>query len=331
MSEVNKYELRQLQAGKVFIAGHQGMVGSAIMRQLKAEECRQIIVRTRSELDLADQASVNEFMQSEKPDYIFLAAARVGGIYANKTYPGDFINDNLLIATNVIGAAYRNRVHRLLFLGSSCIYPRLAPQPMREDCLLTGTLEPTNEPYAIAKIAGIKLCESFNRQHGTDFRSIMPTNLYGPHDNFDLQDSHVLPALIRRFHEAKASGAQSVEVWGTGNAQREFLHVDDLAKACLFLMCLSPNQYQAATQPTLSHLNAGTVTDLTIRELAEMIADIVGFSGRITFNAEKPDGTPRKLLDVSKLQKLGWQAGIPLRDGIASTYQWYLENVAHPG
>jgi len=328
MSEINKGELSQLQAGKIFVAGHRGMVGSAIVRQLQAQKCKQIIVRTRAELDLEDQSAVNDFMQSKKPDYVFLAAAKVGGIHANNTYPADFINDNLLIALNIIGAAYRSHARRLLFLGSSCIYPRLAPQPMTEDCLLTGPLEPTNEAYAIAKIAGIKLCESFNRQHDTDFRSIMPTNLFGPNDNFDLQNSHVLPALIRKFHEAKISGAESVEVWGTGNARREFLHVDDLAAACLFVMCLSRGQYQAATKPMSSHLNAGTGTDLTIRALAELIQDIVGFSGTITFNAEQPDGTPQKLLDVSRLQMLGWEAGISLRDGIASTYQWYLDNAA---
>ncbi len=331
MSEINKGELSQLRAGKIFVAGHRGMVGSAIARQLQVQKCTQLILRTRKELDLTDQTAVNDFMQSEKPDYIFLAAAKVGGIHANDTYPADFISENLLIAMNIISAAYRSHARRLLFLGSSCIYPRLAPQPMTEDCLLTGPLEPTNEAYAIAKIAGIKLCESFNRQHNTDFRSIMPTNLYGPNDNFDLQNSHVLPALIRKFHEAKISGAESVEVWGTGNVRREFLHVDDLAEACLFLMCLPPNKYQAATQPMLSQLNAGTGTDMTIRELAELIQDIVEFSGTITFNTEQPDGTPQKLLDVSRLQNLGWKAGISLRDGIGSTYQWYLEHGTKSG
>jgi len=324
MSDLNELELDSLRQKKVFVAGHRGMVGSAIMRRLAEEGCKNIVVRTRAEVDLTNQAAVDAFMHAEQPDYVFLAAAKVGGIHANNSYPADFINDNLLIAMNVIRAAYKNNVTRLLFLGSSCIYPKLAPQPMREESLLTGALEPTNEPYAIAKIAGIKICESFNRQHGTDFRSIMPTNLYGENDNFDLQTSHVLPALIRKFHEAKESSSPSVEVWGTGKACREFLHVEDLANASLFVMCLPVEEYLATTAPMLSHLNVGTGTDLSIRELAEMIKEITGFSGKITFNTDKPDGTLRKLLDVSKLHGLGWNAAIPLREGIERTYRWYL-------
>jgi len=257
---------------------------------------------------------------------VFLAAAKVGGINANNNYPADFIYQNLMIASNVIQAAHECDVRRLLFLGSSCIYPRLAPQPMPEDCLLTGPLEATNEPYAIAKIAGIKLCESFNRQYGTDYRSVMPTNLYGENDNFDLQTSHVLPALIRKFHEAKGSAASTVEVWGTGTVRREFLHVEDLANASIFVMCLPAEDYQAATAPMLSHLNVGTGTDLTIGKLAELIKSVTGFSGSISFDPSKPDGTPRKLLDVSKLRDLGWQSAIPLRSGIEKTYQWYVQH-----
>ena len=329
MSNFDQTELQQLQTGKIFVAGHRGMVGSAIVRQLEAENCERLILRTRDEVDLTDQNSVEDFMQSERPDYIFLAAAKVGGIHANNTYPADFINDNLLISSNIIRSAYRNNAKRLLFLGSSCIYPRLAPQPMPENCLLTGQLESTNEPYAIAKIAGIKLCESFNRQYGTDYRSLMPTNLYGQNDNFDLKTSHVLPALIRKFHEAKTNGTPSVEVWGTGTVRREFLHVDDLAVACLFVMCLPTERYHSVTKPMLSHLNVGTGTDLTIRELAELIKDIVGFDGAITFNTDQPDGTPQKRMDASRLQALGWEAGIAIRDGIEETYHWYLNQTVN--
>ncbi len=324
MSEIDQAELQQLRTGKIFVAGHRGMVGSAIVRQLEAENCERLVLRNRDEVDLTEQHSVDDFMRSEQPDYIFLAAAKVGGIHANNAYPADFINDNLLISMNIIRAAYRNNAKRLLFLGSSCIYPRLAPQPMSENCLLTGPLDLTNEPYAIAKIAGIKLCESFNRQYGTDYRSLMPTNLYGQNDNFDLKTSHVLPALMRKFHEARKAGAATVEVWGTGTVRREFLHVDDLATACLYVMCLPTERYRAVTEPMLSHLNAGTGTDLTIRELAELIKDVVGFDGGITFNTDQPDGPPQKLLDVSKLRTLGWEAGISLRDGIEKTYHWYL-------
>lgn len=321
-------EFDKVSNGKIYVAGHRGMVGSAIVRRLENAGCKRIIFRSRSELDLTNQSAVENFMAKERPDYVFLAAARVGGIHANNTFPADFIADNLAIASNIIQSAYSNGAKRLLFLGSSCIYPRLATQPMTEDCLLTGPLEPTNEPYAIAKIAGIKMCESFNRQHDTDFRSIMPTNLYGPNDNFDLKTSHVLPALMRKFHEAKLKAADTVEVWGTGTVRREFLHVDDLADACSFVMSLPTERYRSATMPMLSHLNAGTGTDITIRELAELIKDVTGFTGKIDFNPEQPDGTPRKLLDVSKLADLGWRASTDLRSGITDTFRWYCENFA---
>lgn len=326
MSNDNSDEFDKVRNGTIYVAGHRGMVGSAIVRRLESAGCERIILRSRSEVDLTNQSAVEAFMATEQPEYVFLAAAKVGGIHANNTYPADFIADNLAIASNIIQSAWTNGTKRLLFLGSSCIYPRLAKQPMAEDCLLTGALEPTNEPYAIAKIAGIKMCESFNRQHGTDFRSIMPTNLYGPNDNFDLQTSHVLPALIRKFHEAKLNAADAVEVWGTGTVRREFLHVDDLADACAFVMAMPPDRYRSVTMPMLSHLNAGTGTDVTIRELAEIIKDITGFTGSLEFNPEKPDGTPRKLLDVSRLSALGWKAKIDLREGIADTYRWYREN-----
>ena len=301
------------------------MVGSALVRRLTADDCTNLLLRQRNELDLTDQAQVREFMGVEKPDYVFLAAATVGGIHANNTRPADFIYDNLIIATNVIQAAYESAVTRLLFLGSSCVYPRNSPQPMLESCLLSGQLESTNEPYAIAKIAGIKLCESFNRQHGTDFRSVMPTNLYGSNDNFDLQNSHVLPALIRKFDEAKENAAASVEIWGTGEPKREFLYVDDLADAALFVMRLSGRAYQSAVEPMMSHINIGTGSDLTIRQLAELVKEVVGFNGTISFNSEYPDGTPRKLLDVSKLKALGWESQTKLIDGVRATYQWYLQ------
>jgi GDP-L-fucose synthase len=321
-------EPAQLRAGRVFVAGHRGMVGSAIVRRLQALGCERLLLRTRSELDLRRQAEVDAFFAAEKPEYVFLSAARVGGILANNTWPADFIYDNLAIAANVIHAAHAAGTRRLVFLGSSCIYPRLAPQPMSEAALLTGTLEPTNEPYAVAKIAGIKLCESYNRQHGTDFRSVMPTNLYGPNDDFDLRTSHVLPALIRKFHEARVADAAEVEVWGSGNPRREFLHVDDLADACLFVMKLEAERYRAATAPMASHLNVGTGVDVTIRELAELVCDVTGFRGAIRFNTDYPDGTPRKLLDVSKLGDLGWTARIALADGVRSAYDWYVRNVA---
>jgi len=317
-----------LTGARIFVAGHRGMVGSALVRCLEAAGCRRLILRTRGELDLTDQAAVQAFFAAEQPDYVFLAAARVGGIHANNTWPADFIQDNLAIALNTIHAAHAHGCHRLLFLGSSCIYPRLAAQPMTEAALLTGPLEPTNEPYAIAKIAGIKLCESFNRQHGTDYRSVMPTNLYGPGDNFDLATSHVLPALIRKFHEAEATGAPAVTVWGSGNPRREFLHVDDLAAACLKVATLPKESYAAVTAPMLSHLNVGTGEDVSIRELAELVRDAVGYRGRIEFDPRQPDGTPRKLLDVGKLKSLGWQPQVTLPAGIRSTLAWYRANVA---
>lgn len=318
----------ELQDARIFVAGHRGMVGSAIMRRLAAAGCRNLLVRGRDELDLRNQAQVEAFFARERPEYVFLAAARVGGINANNTRPADFIYDNLAIAANTIHAAHASGCRRLLFLGSSCIYPRLAAQPMQESALLTGTLEPTNEPYALAKIAGIKLCESYNRQHGTDFRSVMPTNLYGPNDNFDLATSHVLPALIRRFDAAKAAGDAQVIIWGSGTPRREFLHVDDLAEACLLVMQLPKAGYAALTLPMLSHLNVGSGTDISIRELAETVRDIVGFKGSIGFDHTHPDGAPRKLLDISKLRSQGWEPRVALADGIRTTWEWYREHVA---
>lgn len=314
---------------KIFIAGHQGMVGRALVRKLESEGYENLLLRSKEVLDLRNQQAVNSFFEVEKPDYVFLAAAKVGGIHANNTYPAEFVHDNLLIQTNIIHASWQNEVRRLLFLGSSCIYPKLTAQPMKEDALLTGLLEPTNEPYALAKIAGIKMCESYNRQYGTRFFSVMPTNLYGPYDNFDLKNSHVLPALIRKFHEAKTSAADCVEVWGSGTPRREFLHVDDMASACVYVMRLNNAVLDAQflNYPEPSFVNVGTGVDLTIRELADMVRDVVGFDGRLDFDASKPDGTPRKLLDVSRLKKLGWEAKIGLNEGIRSTYEWYLENV----
>lgn len=309
----------------IFVAGHKGMVGSAIVRRLLARG-DELLIRTRAELDLTDQIAVRAFMQTERPDAVVLAAAKVGGIHANHTYPAEFIYENLIIECNVIHQAFEAGVRRLLFLGSSCIYPREADQPMREQALLTGVLEPTNEPYAIAKIAGIKLCESYNRQYGTDYRSMMPTNLYGPGDNFHPENSHVLPALIRRFHEAAAAGAEEVVIWGTGTPRREFLHVDDMAEASLFAMDLACDVYQANTLPTLSHINVGSGKDISIADLAALIADVVGYRGRIVYDSQKPDGTPRKIMDVGRLAAMGWQAQIGLRDGIAQTYNWYLAN-----
>jgi nucleoside-diphosphate-sugar epimerase len=310
---------------RIYVAGHRGMVGGAIVRQLLARGT-DVITRTHGELDLTDQAAVRAFMAAERPDAVVLAAAKVGGIHANNTYPADFIYENLMIEANVIHQAWAAGVRRLLFLGSSCIYPRAVAQPMREDALLTGVLEPTNEPYAIAKIAGIKLCESYNRQYGTDYRSVMPTNLYGPGDNFHPQNSHVLPALIRRFHEAARSGAEEVVIWGSGRPRREFLHVDDMAAASLFVFDLPQDIYTKNTQPMLSHINVGTGSDVTIAELAGLIARVTGFSGRITYDAGKPDGTMRKLMDVSRLANMGWRATIALERGIGETYQWFLEN-----
>ncbi|NRB34943.1 MAG: GDP-L-fucose synthase [Rhodobacteraceae bacterium] len=314
---------------RIYVAGHRGMVGGAILRKLEARraagEAIELITRRSSELDLTDQAAVAAFFQTAQPDEVILAAAKVGGIVANNSYPAQFIYENMMIQCNVIHQAYAAGVTRLLQLGSSCIYPKLAEQPMREDALLTGTLEPTNEPYAVAKIAGIKICESYNRQYGVDYRSVMPTNLYGPGDNFHPKNSHVLPALIRRFHEAARDGADTVTVWGSGKPMREFLFVDDMAEASLFVHELDAGTYQSETQPMLSHINVGTGTDITIRELAETVAEVAGFGGQIAFDASKPDGTPRKLMDVSRLARLGWTAKIPLRQGIERTYAWFLD------
>ncbi|MGA1288794.1 MAG: GDP-L-fucose synthase [Rubrivivax sp.] len=309
---------------RIYVAGHRGMVGSAIVRRLQALGYTNILTVTHAELDLTDQAAVRAFFAAHPIDAVVLAAARVGGIHANDTYPADFIADNLAIQCNVVQAAHAAGVQRLLFLGSSCIYPRLAPQPMREDALLTGPLEPTNEPYAIAKIAGIKLCESVNRQHGRDYRSVMPTNLYGPGDNFHPDNSHVIPALLRRFDEAVRSGAPEVVLWGSGRPMREFLHVDDMAAACVHVLELPAQVYRAHTQPMLSHVNVGTGVDCTIRELGETIARVTGYRGRLVWDASKPDGAPRKLLDVSRLAALGWRAQIGLEDGLRETYDWYL-------
>jgi GDP-L-fucose synthase len=309
---------------RIFVAGHRGMVGSAIVRVLAARGGAEIVTRTHAELDLTSQAEVREFFARERPDKVVLAAAKVGGIHANNTYPAEFIYQNLMMEANVIHEAWRAGVRDLLFLGSSCIYPRMAAQPMREDALLTGTLEPTNEPYAIAKIAGIKLCESYNRQYGTDYRSVMPTNLYGPGDNYHPENSHVIPALIRRFHEAKTGGAGKVVIWGTGSPKREFLYVDDMAEASVHVMELDRATYEANTQPMLSHINVGTGVDLAIRELAALVGKVVGFAGRIEYDSSKPDGTPRKLMDVSRLGKLGWSARVGLEDGLTRAYRDFL-------
>ncbi|SNT39342.1 GDP-L-fucose synthase [Noviherbaspirillum humi] len=350
---------------KIYVAGHRGMVGAAIVRRLKQMGQENIVVRTHAELDLTNQAAVNDFFAREKPDQVYLAAAKVGGIHANNTYPASFIYDNLMIEANVVSAAHRQGVHKLLFLGSSCIYPKMAAQPMTESALLTGTLESTNEPYAIAKIAGIKLCESYNRQYGTDYRSVMPTNLYGPGDNYHLANSHVLPAMIRKFHlaklamqrdlagiidderrhgeipadikvmigldpeapittDSKLKPRETVTLWGTGTPYREFLHVDDMASASVHVMNLEPAVYQSCTEPMLSHINVGYGSDLTIREAARTVAEIVGFEGQIAFDASKPDGTPRKLMDSSRLARLGWHASISLKDGLSQAYAEFL-------
>ncbi|MFJ4137826.1 GDP-L-fucose synthase [Pseudomonas fragi] len=311
----------------IFVAGHRGMVGSAIVRRLQALGYTRIVTAGRDTLNLLDQQAVQAFFQAHKIDQVYLAAAKVGGIQANNTYPADFIYENLMIQANIIQAAHLNDVHKLLFLGSSCIYPKHAEQPMREEALLTGTLEPTNEPYAIAKIAGIKLCESYNRQHGRDYRSVMPTNLYGPHDNYHPQNSHVIPALLRRFHEAVQRGDEELVIWGTGTPMREFLHVDDMAAASIHVMELDDATYQANTQPMLSHINVGTGVDCTIGQLAQTIAEVTGFTGKLTFDTSKPDGAPRKLMDVSRLRSLGWQASISLEDGLKDAYDWYVTNV----
>lgn len=300
------------------------MVGGAIVRKLREHGYTNIVTRSHNELDLIDQRNVRHFFDLEKPDYVFLAAAKVGGIHANNTYPAEFIYENLMVEANVIHESWRHGVKKLLFLGSSCIYPRMAPQPMSENSLLTGVLEPTNEPYAIAKIAGVKLCESYNRQYGTDFRSVMPTNLYGPGDNYHAENSHVIPALIRRFHEAKQNSAPDVVIWGTGTPMREFLYVDDMAEACLHVMDLPKENYAANTQPMLSHINIGTGEDITIRQLAETIGDVVGYKGKISFDSTKPDGTPRKLMDVSRMRSLGWSPCTSLSSGLALAYKDFL-------
>lgn len=309
---------------KIYIAGHRGLVGSAIVRQLESRGFTNLLMRTHKELDLTNQAQVQTFFEQEKPDYVILAAAKVGGIYANNTYPADFIYQNMMIEANVINSAYESKVKRLLFLGSTCIYPKAVEQPMREDALLTDVLESTNEPYALAKIAGIKLCESYNRQYGTDFRSVMPTNLYGINDNFHPENSHVIPALIQRFHEAKINNDTEVLVWGTGKAMREFLYVDDMAQASLFVLELDEKTYKANTQPMLSHINVGTGKDVTIREMAETMKQVVGYEGNLTFDTTKPDGSPRKLINVSRLSNMGWKYSINLEAGLKKTYKWYL-------
>ncbi|MBI3532723.1 MAG: GDP-L-fucose synthase [Burkholderiales bacterium] len=315
--------MNSAQTGKIFVAGHRGMVGSAIVRTLLAQgvDVSNIVTRAHAELDLTDQRAVHEFFAAEKPTRVYLAAAKVGGIHANNTYPAEFIYQNLMLQANVIQAAHVHGVQKLLFLGSSCIYPKLAAQPMSESALLTGMLEPTNEPYAVAKIAGIKLCESYNRQYGRDYRSVMPTNLYGSGDNYHPENSHVIPALLRRFHEAKVANAPEVAIWGTGTPRREFLYVDDMATACVFVMNLCPQVYQAQVQPQLSHINVGYGSDVTIAELAQTIARVVGYQGRVTFDASKPDGAPRKLMDSSRLNALGWSAKTGLEEGLARAYQ----------
>lgn len=309
----------------IYVAGHRGMVGSAICRRLNTLGYEKILTRTHAELDLLKQQAVRDFFSAEKPDYVVIAAAKVGGIYANDTFPADFIYQNLMIEANLVHEAWQAGVNDLLFLGSSCIYPKLAEQPMEEKALLTGVLESTNEPYAIAKIAGIKLCESYNRQYGTRYRSVMPTNLYGINDNFHPKNSHVIPALLRRFHESRINQNPQIEVWGTGKAMREFLYVDDMAEACVHVMNLEQETYAANTQPMLSHINVGTGQDVTIRELAETISEVVGYQGEIVWNPDMPDGTPRKLMDVSRLKALGWEAKTGLREGLDTTYRWFTD------
>jgi len=310
----------------IFVAGHRGMVGSAIVRQLEDQKNVEVVTRTRSELDLTNQQAVRDFFDTENIDEVYLAAAKVGGIHANNTFPADFIYENLMIECNIIHSAHLAGIQQLLFLGSSCIYPKLAEQPMQETALLTGTLEETNEPYAIAKIAGIKLCESYNRQYGVDYRSVMPTNLYGPHDNFHPENSHVIPALLRRFHEAKLNKDLEVIAWGSGKPMREFLHVNDMAAASIHVMDLDKAIYDANTSPMLSHINVGTGVDCTIRELVETVAKVTGFEGNIVWDPSKPDGAPRKLMNVDRLASLGWKYSYSLEDGLTNSYQWFLEN-----
>jgi GDP-L-fucose synthase len=312
---------------KIYIAGHRGLVGSAIVRQLESRGFTNLLMRTHKELDLTNQAQVQNFFQQEQPDYVILAAAKVGGIHANNTYPADFIYQNMMIEANVINSAYEGKVKRLLFLGSTCIYPKAVKQPMREDALLTGVLEPTNEPYALAKIAGIKLCESYNRQHGTDFRSVMPTNLYGINDNFHPKNSHVIPALMQRFHQAKVNNDPEVVVWGAGNAMREFLYVDDMAEASLFVLELDEKTYQDNTQPMLSHINIGTGKDISIRDMAETLKEVVGYNGKIIFDSARLDGPLRKLINASRIGSMGWSYDVDLQKGLKETYAWYSNNV----
>jgi GDP-L-fucose synthase len=311
---------------RIFIAGHKGMVGSALSRQLERDDNNEIITIHREELDLCNQKQVAGFFSQTPLDEVYLAAARVGGIHANDTYPAEFIYENLVIECNVIHQAWLNGIKKLLFLGSSCIYPKLASQPMQEAALLSGKLEPTNEPYAVAKIAGIKLCESYNRQYGTDYRSVMPTNLYGPGDNFHPQNSHVIPALLRRFHEAKLAKADRISIWGSGQSRREFLHVDDMARACIQIMNLSPDRYRSVTTPRLSHINVGSGEDCSIAELADIIREVTGFEGDIHYDTSKPDGAPRKLMDTARLKGLGWEAQYELKEGLQNTYAWFVEH-----
>ena len=313
-----------MSPSKIYVAGHRGMVGSAIVRTLQADGFNNIVVRTHAELDLTNQEAVDAFFKEERPDQIYLAAAKVGGIHANNTYPAEFIYQNLMMEANVIHAAWKHDVQKLLFLGSSCIYPKLVEQPMREDALLTATLEPTNEPYAIAKIAGIKLCESYNRQYGVDYRSVMPTNLYGPGDNYHPENSHVIPALIRRFHEAKVSNKPDVIIWGTGTPRREFLYVDDMAAASVHVMNLGKDVYDQYTSPMQSHINVGYGDDVTIADLAQAVVEAVGYSGKIKFDTSKPDGTPRKLMDSARLNSLGWKPKVDLKDGLKKAYADFL-------
>ncbi len=312
---------------KIYIAGHKGLVGSAVLRNLESKGFNNLLTKSHKDLDLTNQTKVKNFFDKEKPDYVILAAAKVGGIYANNIYPADFIYQNTMIETNIIHSAFENKVKRLLFLGSTCIYPKEIEQPMREDALLSNKLEPTNEPYALSKILGIKLCESYNRQHGTDFRSVMPTNLYGINDNFDPENSHVIPGLMQRFHNAKINNDNEVMVWGTGNAMREFLFVDDMAEASLFVLGIDKEIYDENTLPMISHINVGSGKDITIKELAEIMREVVGFEGKISFDNTKPDGSPRKLIDVSRLSKMGWKNSTSLREGLELTYNWYKNNL----
>ena len=312
---------------KIYIAGHRGLVGSAVLRNLESKGFNNLLTKSHKDLDLTNQTKVKNFFYEEKPDYVILAAAKVGGIHANNTYPADFIYQNTMIETNIIHSAFENKVKRLLFLGSTCIYPKEIEQPMREDALLSNKLEPTNEAYALSKILGIKLCESYNRQHGTDFRSVMPTNLYGINDNFDPENSHVIPGLMQRFHNAKINNDKEVMVWGTGNAMREFLFVDDMAEASLFVLGIDKEIYDANTLPMISHINVGSGKDITIKELAEIMREVVGFEGKISFDNSKPDGSARKLIDVSRLLKMGWKNRTSLREGIELTYNWYKNNL----